>query len=393
MKIIFIVLIGFITTLNGYSQNWILQQSNTTEHLNCVYFIDSIHGCAVGNNGTICKTSDGGANWVLQLSGTTNDIRSVYYTDILTGFAVTHNELLKTTDGGSNWFIQDTMVNGFLSPIFFVGVDTGYVVGNGRMLKTVDNGANWTKLNFASNFSVRSLWATDSKTLYLGGSSLFATKSMNGGLSWTTLAFGSYGNIESIFFTNQNTGYFIGGSFAQGHNLSVFWKTTNGGASWSYPLNQIGKWLMSISFTDSVNGYMTAQDGSILKTIDAGNNWAAQNSNVTSSLNSIFFPDSLTGYTVGDSGIILKTINGGVGLDEIATEKNVIIFPNPTSHQLTIDTELEILKITIIDIAGKNIMITNQNMNTINIADLTNGIYFIKIITEGNTITKKFVKQ
>ncbi|NRA87261.1 MAG: T9SS type A sorting domain-containing protein, partial [Rhizobiales bacterium] len=51
------------------------------------------------------------------------------------------------------------------------------------------------------------------------------------------------------------------------------------------------------------------------------------------------------------------------------------IYPNPTSNQLTIDTELEVSEINIIDITGKIIMTTKRNTNTINVTTLSDGIY------------------
>jgi hypothetical protein len=50
-------------------------------------------------------------------------------------------------------------------------------------------------------------------------------------------------------------------------------------------------------------------------------------------------------------------------------------------------------KIIIIDITGKIIMTTKGNTKTINVADLSDGIYFIILVSDENTITKKFVKQ
>jgi len=38
-------------------------------------------------------------------------------------------------------------------------------------------------------------------------------------------------------------------------------------------------------------------------------------------------------------------------------------------------------------------MTINQNTNVINIADLSNGIYFIKVMTGEKTMITKFVKQ
>lgn len=395
-----LTLLIIITSLNGYSQVWVTQQSNTTSHLRDVHFIDANNGCAVGSNGTICKTSDGGNNWILQSSGTTESISSVYFTDTLTGFAVTPTELLKTTDGGNNWFVQDTM-NASMIPIFFIGNDIGFVVGKGRMLKTIDGGDSWTKHN-SSDVYTYCFWATDSNTLYtggMGGATMGPTptvaKSMDGGENWSTLYQpGAYGSFSSMFFTTQNTGYIAGSYFMQGNNYNLFAKTTDGGVSWSYDSSTINLTLTSIFFIDSLIGYVTATDGSILKTIDAGENWIPLNSNVTTSLNSIFFPDSLTGYTVGASGTILKTANAGLGIGEQTIEESLIIFPNPTSTQLTIKIgSLAIDKIDIIDITGKKIKSIKKNITTINVADLPSGIYFIKLFTEEKIITKKFVKQ
>ena len=77
----------------------------------------------------------------------------------------------------------------------------------------------------------------------------------------------------------------------------------------------------------------------------------------------------------------------------IDINSTLVIYPNPTLTHLNIDTGLEIREITIIDITGKLIKTIKQNTNDINVADLSNGIYFLKLVTDEGTITKKFVKQ
>lgn len=56
-----IILLFMLPTLL-YSQ-WVKQVSNTTETLNNTHFVNNSIGFAVGNNGTIIKTTDGGTNW------------------------------------------------------------------------------------------------------------------------------------------------------------------------------------------------------------------------------------------------------------------------------------------------------------------------------------------
>ena len=72
---------------------------------------------------------------------------------------------------------------------------------------------------------------------------------------------------------------------------------------------------------------------------------------------------------------------------------NILIYPNPTTSQLSIVTTLEISEIAILDIEGKIISKIIPNSNTINTANLSNGVYFIKIVSGENTYTTKFVKQ
>ncbi|MCL1850430.1 MAG: T9SS type A sorting domain-containing protein [Bacteroidetes bacterium] len=80
--------------------------------------------------------------------------------------------------------------------------------------------------------------------------------------------------------------------------------------------------------------------------------------------------------------------------DEIA----INIYPNPTTGELRITNyELRIEKIEIFDVYGRelefNHLITSSSHHLINVSHLVAGIYFVKITTEKQTITKKLIKQ
>ncbi len=82
-------------------------------------------------------------------------------------------------------------------------------------------------------------------------------------------------------------------------------------------------------------------------------------------------------------------------LDEkITVLEDIWIYPNPTSKLLTIIiNQLNINEISIVDITGKTLKTIMTDFGVVDVSNLTNGIYFIKIITDEGTITKKFVKQ
>ena len=72
-----------------------------------VFLTDATTGIAVGNTGTILRTTDGGTTWTPQTSGTTNNLTCVYFSDVNNGTIVGDNgTIIKTTDGGTTWTTQ-----------------------------------------------------------------------------------------------------------------------------------------------------------------------------------------------------------------------------------------------------------------------------------------------
>ena len=79
MRLITIILFVFFSSaMFAQNFNWTAQNSGVTARLNDVYFADSQTGWAVGDNGTIVNTTDGGQTWLLQSSGTTEILRAVF---------------------------------------------------------------------------------------------------------------------------------------------------------------------------------------------------------------------------------------------------------------------------------------------------------------------------
>src|SRR5262249_36885838 len=57
-------------------------------NLHGVHFISTDQGWAVGDNGTILHTNDGGRSWDLQSSGRSSELHSIYFTNDQHGWVV-----------------------------------------------------------------------------------------------------------------------------------------------------------------------------------------------------------------------------------------------------------------------------------------------------------------
>jgi photosystem II stability/assembly factor-like uncharacterized protein len=86
----------------------------------------------VGEEGTILRTTDGGATWNLRPSGTTNALRGVSFADRNNAFAVGDSmTILQSTDGGLNWKSLSSGSYSSLFAISFVDSTHGIIIGEG----------------------------------------------------------------------------------------------------------------------------------------------------------------------------------------------------------------------------------------------------------------------
>jgi hypothetical protein len=80
----------------------------------------------------------------------------------------------------------------------------------------------------------------------------------------------------------------------------------------------------------------------------------------------------------------------GVGIPEI-DKLGVMIYPNPSQEKLNIVTNGTFNKATITDFTGKIVFVGNSK--TIDISNLSNGVYFVKVETAQGISNTKFVKN
>jgi photosystem II stability/assembly factor-like uncharacterized protein len=99
------MVINFILAipLSLFAQQWHSVEPRVVDQtLFSISFCDSLHGAAVGENGIVLHSNDGGSSWELQQSGVTDTLLDISFGDSLNGMAVgTHGTWIKTEDGGN----------------------------------------------------------------------------------------------------------------------------------------------------------------------------------------------------------------------------------------------------------------------------------------------------
>ena len=173
---------------------------------------------AVGERGHILRSGDG-KNWQQSPSPVRAMLTRAQFLDADHGWAVGHDgSVLRTDDGGKNWTLAhfDSAWGKPFYDLLFSDADTGVVSGaNGRMLKTDDGGESWTEVSnpvFDTGFHLYDINRLADGTLAIAGERGMLARSTDDGETWEMLVppyigsyFGvlPYGEHGAVFFGLQ----------------------------------------------------------------------------------------------------------------------------------------------------------------------------------------------
>ena len=332
--------IGTILRTTDGGSSWKLSSSGTEANLYGVYFADQNNGWAVGGNfleeGIILHTSDGGINWKVQLrDSVVYPIRHIHFSSLSQGVAVGGKFCFHTTNGGAAWTKQSIPQISSAYGVFLTSSDTGYMVGSlsrpggfsdpkGVVLKTIDGCTTWTlqdSVQISLNDCLNDINFLNSTTGFAVGENGAILKTTNGGTKWTLIQAGITEPIAQVSWINSATAVAVSGStsYWTSSGGGKIFRTTDGGTSW--PLVQSGttNWLYSISFRASGVGIAVGDYGTIVQTTDGGMSWNLQSQGTNELLTDVTFTSTMKVYAVGSNGILLQTTDGGVNWKTLTT--------------------------------------------------------------------------
>jgi photosystem II stability/assembly factor-like uncharacterized protein len=294
--------------------------------LRAVQFVDGNEGWAVGDEGVVWHTIDGGTSWDRQPTGVRASLRSLHFLNPYTGWVAGREELphgagsvgvlLFTRDGGLKW--QRAGLNAFpgLNRVRFVDDRTGFVVGDGTeqypsgMFTTQDGGRSWKPVPgprcpawLAADFQ-------DGQTAALAG-------------AWSRLATLRQGTLTTADVDTLGGRSLYGlqlvgnRGVAVGEGGLVLLSKDSAGARWGYADLQLppevrAGWDFHALHCVGDRIWVAGRPGSaLLYSADAGRTWEVRTTGQPLPLHGLFFLDEQHGWAVGDLGCVLATANGG----------------------------------------------------------------------------------
>lgn len=103
------------------------------------------------------------------------------------------------------------------------------------------------------------------------------------------------------------------------------------------------------------------------------------------------FPNVVDPNAEGTSGISLYMFSTLSTPEKTAIDFS--IYPNPTTDKLYINKTQDLVKVEVINMNGQLVLSKEHNLDSINVVSLQNGGYFLKVYSNGGSMTKKFIKN
>jgi len=314
-----------IKTTNGGS-SWTNSFSNTTTPILKIRSNNGQIVIASGFGGMILRSTDGGDTFTQVISNVTGDLWGLQMLNDTLGWACgISNSLTKTTDGGQTW--QRILTPGYTSSywwIDFLNENYGFIAADGKVLRTVDGGNNWEIIQAGDAYPLFCIDVIDSLHIAAagyGGTSYRGKNiySSDGGNTWINGGPLTFEAVNDIKYVNPDTGYVV-------MTNVIAKKTTNRGQEW-IGIATGGEYEMQFFEEDNI-GYSAGTELRIYKTEDNFDVWnrLIKNDNFAD----VFFTSEQKGFAISgglsvyqglyktpDGGVTWESVPGAIGGNDL----------------------------------------------------------------------------
>ncbi len=365
------------------------------------------------DNGT--QRTLGTPNWVAAFGGDGGEVCFHSQNPLFMLGETQNNGVRRSNDGGNSWV---SATNGLTGTGAWVGplishptTSEIFFTARQQVFKTTTWGVIWTPISSGTSGTIRemAISRTNPNLMYAtSGASIF--KSTDGGTSFSSVTSGLPGRTITSVYVHPDSADVAVITFS-GFGAGKVYKTTNGAASWinisgnlpDSPTNDVLIYYPGVS----TSIYYSAMDIGVFFTSNYGTSWVELSDGLPNTVAMhLDFHQATNKLRIGTHGrgvwqtdIVVGLINYNNEIPaKFSLQQN---YPNPFNPVTTIKYDIikdGFVKLAVYDILGKELKsIVNQNQKAgsytaqFDGSNLTSGVYFYQIFTNGFTETKKMM--
>jgi photosystem II stability/assembly factor-like uncharacterized protein len=360
------------------AQGWVAQTSGVTLSLKTVKTVSPAVGWIGGANGTVLRTTNGGATWASvgrSPISTTANIVCITAVDENTAFVANtpdSTNIYRTTNGGTTWqrVYVDASTGAFIDAVQMYDATNGIALGDpvgGKwvILKTSNGGASWSHIateptqNGTEAGWINSLHVVGASNIWFGTNASRIYRSTNGGATWssaTTTAINSY----ALWFNDALNGV---AGFSDG-SAAV---TADGGATWLPVVLPGTGTIYGVGGAGSTD-FWIPKGNVIYRSTNRGATWSSEYTSTIGAalqhVNLLSLGTSTIGWVASTTGGIARLFATTTGVAEPGTDVPTEFalmqnYPNPFNPSTTIQyglVQTSSIKLTIYNVLGQEVV-------------------------------------
>ncbi len=324
------MILGLVPSARG---QWQQVNSNTASHLNDIHFANDSVGFIAGNQGVLLKTVDRGLNWTPHVINGNENLYAVYALSDSIVYAGGTNNLYRSTDGGNTWAVVTSQYHVYEVKFFSENIGfikTSYTENcyaaeatRYRYHRTLDGGLTWTVFNAFGTSTIyqNRLEIINSDTGYAAGIEVgfwcgywpccedyrsYYFKTTDGGVTWSSISANPNFRTSEISYLDAHRGYaLLAQPSPYGYmDEAQLYRTYDGGATHEFISELTVPNVNDLRFVDELEGYYPS-GRSIFWTTTQGKFWDPEYTGA-SVLNSLYMAGKTLLFAIGRDGTILR---------------------------------------------------------------------------------------
>ena len=263
----------------------------------------------------VARSRDGGAGWTVRL------IKEVYEglngVDVVsetTAYAVgDRGTVARTSTAGVRWRVRYGAggTSADLMAVAFARRGGGWAVGSRGVILHTGDGRRWTKQTSATRRTLFDIAALSRRCAVAVGDDGVALRTTDGGARWRRVRTRTAATLAAVDFVDRTRGWAVGARWGE-PITSVLRHTVDGGLHWHAHASPTApdEMIVAVDFVTRRSGWIASDNGRTYTTHDAGLTWAAEATGAARDVRGLIARPSGEAWIVGGNAAILHRAAG-----------------------------------------------------------------------------------